>query len=82
MALTAAQIRKRLKDRGLTYGQVGALVDPPLSKTIISRNIKKVAGHMSARARYAIALALDATVEEVYGAGPAGASRQMVELGS
>lgn len=67
MAMTAAQIRAALKKKGLTYDQVGRLADPPLSKTIIARNVKKVPSHKSARAREAIARALETSVDDVYG---------------
>lgn len=75
MAMTTTQIRAELKRRGWTYERVGRLADPPLSPSIIQRNVKKIASHKSARAREVIAQALDRTVEDVYGDG---AARQMV----
>lgn len=67
MPMSATQIRAALKRKRLTYDEVGALAEPKLSKTIISRNIKKVPSHKSARARCAIAKALELPVEEVFG---------------
>ena len=71
MAMSTTQIRAALKRLGWTYEQVGKLADPPLSTSIIQRNVRKVPSHKSQRARTAIATALDKSVEEVYGEGPA-----------
>lgn len=69
MAMTTTQIRAELKKRGWTYEEVGKLATPPLSYSIIQRNVKKVQSHKSQRAREAIAKALDLSVGEVYGEG-------------
>jgi hypothetical protein len=68
MSMSATQIRAELRKRELTYEQVGQLAEgEPLSRAMISRNIKKVASHKSARAQRAIARALGRDVKEVFG---------------
>ena len=79
MAMSATQIQSQLKKRGWTHERVGALANPPLSATMILRNVRKIESHKSARAREAIAVALGRTVAEVFGeTAGAGASLQKV----
>lgn len=65
MALSTVQIKKALKDRKLVYRDVAerAGLDP----SIIAKNVNKVPGCRSARARQAIAEAIEQPVEVVYG---------------
>lgn len=75
MALSTTQIKKAMKDRGLTYREIAAMATPPVSLSLIAKNVNKVEGCKSVRARETIARALGMKVEDVYGDG---ASRQMV----
>jgi Trp operon repressor len=66
MALSTVQIKKALKDRKLTHAKVAESVG--LNVATITKNVNKVPGCKSSRARQAIASAIEMTVEEVFGA--------------
>lgn len=67
MALSTVQIKKALKERKLSYRAIGEMADPPLSLSTIAKNVNKVAGCRSQRARSVIAGAIGLAVEDVFG---------------
>jgi hypothetical protein len=68
MPMTPDEIKKELESRGLTYAKVGRKARPkPISSSTIFRNVHKIPGGKSARARRLIAAAIDREVSEVYG---------------
>jgi transposase len=67
MALTVPQIKKALREHGMSYRAVGELVEPALSISTIYKNVKKSRDGKSARARSAIASAIGLSVEDVFG---------------
>lgn len=67
MALSTVQIKKALREAGMTYEQVGALATPPVGISTIYKNVRKIPGCISANARAAIATAIGMSVEDVFG---------------
>lgn len=65
MAMTVPQIKKALKERKLTYRAVAEQAG--LDTSTIGKNVKKIPGNRSMRARRAIAEAIGMSVEDVFG---------------
>jgi hypothetical protein len=68
MPMSPEEIKKELESRGLTYEKVGRRARPkPLSSSTIYKNIHRIPGATSARARRLIAASIGRTYDEVYG---------------
>lgn len=65
MTWSTLRIKRALKDRDLTYKDVAELGD--VNESVVAKNVRKVEGCKSFPARLAIAKALDADVEDVFG---------------
>lgn len=68
MPMTPDEIKQELEARGLTYEQVGKRARPKrISSSTIYKNVHRLPGAKSARARRLIAGAIGKTEEEVFG---------------
>ena len=65
MPLSVPQIKKALREKKLTYREVAERAG--LDTSTIGKNVLKIPGNKSWRARRAIAEAIGLPVEEVYG---------------
>lgn len=72
MPMTPDERKKALRAKGLTYKQVGQLVEPkPVSEQTIYANVHELPGAKSGPARRAIAAAIGLPLEQVFAVDPA-----------
>jgi hypothetical protein len=67
VALSTSQIKKRLKDLGITLDDIGSSLVPPVTQQTVWKNVMKIRGATSARVQEAIASRLGLSREEVFG---------------